>query len=434
MDFHLPKWLPRLSGLSRFAFICLCVAMVLMVAWVNLDLRGMQARSGGLPFGVFSLPDGSVLTQDFAYNRLFLKGIQEHVAANPYRLADQEKIVRHMVPDGKTGMTHAYSPVAFVLMQPLLAVDGGTAYLLYTSLCAVGILLLFYFCLLPAVETPSQLYALMICSVSICVLAAFTVGQSALVTTTFIGIFWCLLKRREVDGSLLNDVALAVLFWAVCLKPSLAIIPGALLLGARAWRPLAVGAVMLLVTWVSCAGYYGGLVTGLSDYLYLLNHYNNADFTPFLQRGYETEAQKHVTRVLFSLDRGLITGSCLIFLVLRWTRFITGSEQFQATVWAFLLISPYLLPSENWIMCLLVVEGAFFKSRNLVLIVGKLLLLAAVLDLRSGVTSSLAVDSYLKWFLLAWIVAEWAMERAAVKRGRGVFVPRRSLAVQLRVS
>jgi hypothetical protein len=385
-----------------------------------------KSEMQNLPFGVFMLPDGSVATQDFAYNRLFLKGIKERLVLHPYRLADQEKLVRHMVPEGKTGMTHAYSPVAFVMMQPLLDVSGGAAYLVYTTLCAGGISLLFYFYLLPLTKCPSQIYALLVCAFSVCVIAAFTVGQSALVTTTFIGFFWSRLKRREVSRSIVGDVLIAVLFWAVCLKPSLAIIPGALLLGAKAWRPVAFGALLLLTTWTCFAGYYGGWWTGFWDYLYLLNHYNNADFTPFMQRGYETDDQKRVTLLLFSLDRVLVLVSCLTLVILRWRRRITGSEQFQATVWAFLLLSPYLLPSENWILCLLVVEGSFFQSKNLALIAGKLLLLGAILDLRSGVTFSWPVDAHLKWLFFAWIVTEWLLGLRAVKREvtRVEFAPR----------
>jgi len=406
----------RLGGLSRFFFICLCVVCALLVLWVNLSLTTLQAKSRtqNLPFGVFSLPDETIVTQDFAYNLLYLKGIQERLVSHPYRLEDQEKLMRRMVPEGKTGMTHAYSPVAFVLALPLLSISGGHAYLLYTILCAGGILLLFYFYLLPLVESPAQIYALLACTISVCVIAAFTVGQSALITTTFLGAFWCWLKRRPASASITDDILIAAFFWALCLKPSLALIPLALLLGARAWRPLALGLLLLLTTWICVATYYGGWWTGFWDYLFLLNHYHNADFTPFMQRGYETANEKHLTSLLFSLDRGLILISCLALLILRWTRRITGSEQFQGMVWAFLLFSPYLLPSENWILCLLVVEGSFFQSKNLAAIAVKLLLLAAILDLRSGVTFPWPVDTYLKWLLFAWIVAEWLQAKRTI--------------------
>jgi hypothetical protein len=404
-----PKVFSRLNGLSRFFFICLCAACACLVLWVNVSLTTLQAknRAQHLPFGVFSLPDGTIVAQDFAYNLLFLKGIQERLVSHPYRLEDQEKLMRRMVPEGTSGMTHAYSPVAFVLALPLLSISGGHAYLLYTILCAVGILLLFYFYLLPLVESPLQIHAFLACTISVCLIAAFTVGQSALITTTFLGAFWCLLKRRAASSSILIDSLIAALFWALCLKPGVALIPLALLLGARAWRPLALGLLLLLATWLCVADYYGGWWTGLGDYLHLLNHYHNADFTPFMQRGHETADEKHLTSLLFTLDRGLILISCLTLLILRWTRRITGSEQFQGMVWAFLLLSPYLLPSENWVMCLLVVEGSFFQSKNPVVIAGKLLLLCAILDLRPGVTFPWPVDAYFKWLLLVWIVVEW---------------------------
>jgi len=403
-----PKVFSSLNGLSRFFFICLCGVCPFLVLWVNISLTNLQAKSRvqNLPFGVFSIPDGTIVTQDFAYNLLYFKGIQERLVSHPYRLEDQEKLMRCMVPEGKSGMTHAYSPVAFVLALPLLSISGGHAYLLYTILCAVGILLLFYSYLLPLVESPPQIHAFLACTISVCLIAAFTVGQSALITTTFLGIFWCLLKPRTATSSILIDSLIAALFWALCLKPSVALIPFALLLGARAWRPLILGLLLLLTTWICVADYYGGWWTGFWDYFFLLNHYNNADFTPFMQRGYETADEKHLTSLLFSLDRGLVLTSCLALIILRWTRRITGSEQFQGLVWAFLLLSPYLLPSENWIMCLLVVEGSFFQSKNPAVITGKLLLLCAILDLRSGVTFPWPVDSYLKWLLFAWIIVE----------------------------
>jgi hypothetical protein len=403
----------RPNRLSRLFFIMLCLIWAFLVFKVNTNLTTLQAgnRVQNLPFGFFSLPNGTIFTQDFAYNLIFLKGVQEHLVTNPYRLDDQEKLMRRMVPEGTRGMTHAYSPVAFVLALPLLSLSGSQAYLLYTILCAVGVLLLFYFYLLPLAESRLQLYAFLVCTISICVIAGLTIGQSALMTTTFLGAFWFLLKRRPTFSSILNDILIAVLFWALCLKPSVAIIPLALLLGERAWRPLALGFLLLGATWLCVAPYYGGWWTGFWDYLFLLNHYNNADFTPFMQRGYETAEQKHLTLLFFSLDRGLVLASCLILLILRWTRLINGSEQFQGMVWAFLLVSPYLLPSENWIICLLVVEGSFFQSKNLAVITGKLLLLGAILNLRAGVTFPWAVDSPLKWLLFAWVVVEWLQAR-----------------------
>ena len=208
--------------------------------------------------------------------------------------------------------------------------------------------LLFYFYLLPRAEVPMQLYALTICAVSVWVVTTFAVGQSSLITTAFLGGFRGLLGGRRANASPIYDLGIALFFWALCLKPSVAFLPVVLLLGAQAWRPLVLGAGLLLFTWISLAGFYGGEWNGLRDYLYLLNHYHNADFTPFMQRAHETDESRRVTDLLFSLERNLILLLSAALLILRWTRRITGSEQFQGMVWIFLLLSPYLLPSENW--------------------------------------------------------------------------------------
>ena len=398
----------RLQKLRRLVFAGLSLWFAVLVFATNSLMVGMQSRNTReLPFGVFSDRNGEVYAQDFSYNMIYFKGIRDKFVAHPYRIADQEKLVRQELPESTSGLTHAYSPVAYVLALPLLCVSGFHAYLLYTVLSAIGILLLFYFDLLPRTEHPLQLAGLTACAVSIWVTGAFAVGQSTLITTTLMGALWYLLRQRTISPSWRTDVLLALVFWALCLKPSVAIMPLMLLPGARAWRSCAIGAGLLLVTWTLVASHYGGWWTGLGDYLHLLNHYHNADFTAFMQRGTESVPEQQWSTFLFSLERTLLLIFSLALLVLGWTRPLTGSEQFQGMVWIFLLFSPYLLPSENWILCLLVVEGSFFQSRNLIASCGKLLFLLGIFDLRAGLTFSEQVDFPLKCVLFVWILSEW---------------------------
>jgi hypothetical protein len=184
-----------------------------------------------------------------------------------------------------------------------------------------------------------------------------------------------------------------------------------LLLGARAWRPLAISAVLLLTTWTAVCGHYGGWLTGLRDYSQFLNHYNNAEMSPFLRRGDETAAGYELTRILFSLDRALLLGLSAALVVLRWLGRISASELFLGLGWAFLLFSPYLLPSELWLLCLLVVEGPFFRAQAWPPAAAKLLLLAAVLDLRDGLFLPIDVNFPLKCLLAAWILWDALRER-----------------------
>jgi hypothetical protein len=399
------------SGLKRWAhlfFVGLCFSTIPLVYWVNHGLQTVQASNPNpnLPFGVFQLPGGGIFTQDFSYNMLYFKGIEEHLVSRPYQLSDQEKMMRQLLPQSASGLSHAYSPVAYVMALPLLSVTGAQSYLIYTTVSAAGILCLYYFCLLPRIRSPGQLCALAICAFSMCVAITFTLGQSSLVTTSLLGVFWFLLQRRSKDSGINLDLGIALLFWALCLKPSVAIIPFALLLGAQAWRVAVLSLIFLLVTWTLVAGHYGGWWTGLQDYQSLLNHYNNADFPPFMQRGQETTLEKAQTLHWFALNRGIVLISFPLLILLRWSRRITASQLFQAVVGIFLLFSPYLLPSEDWILCLLVVEGSFFRSGNFVALLVKLLLLASIMDLRFNLPYPDQTHFVFKCFLFLWIFIE----------------------------
>ena len=401
----------RLKKPQLIVFISLCLWLSLVVFSVNCLLESLHTKSNrSLPFGISS-SNGIVSAQDFAYNMLYFKGIRERLVPHPYRFEDQEKLIRQLLPAMTSGRTHAYSPVAFVLALPLLSLSGREMYLVYTILNALGFALLYYYYLLPKAEYPLQVCALVVCAVSVWLVTTFAVGQSSLLTTTLIGAFWCLLNRRPAASSILVDAAIALLFWMICLKPSVAIIPFMLLLGARAWRVLAMGMGLLLATWIFLGNYYGGWWTGFWDYLYLLNHYHDAGFTPFLQTTNDPAQDKQLTLLFFSLKRNLLLFSSLALLFLRLTRRITGSDHFQGMVWAFLLFSPYMMPSENLILCLLVVEGSFFQSENRLLVYGKLLLLIGILDLRTNVTFIPQADFQLKCLLFFWILAEWFQTR-----------------------
>jgi hypothetical protein len=395
---------PNAGKHNRLFFAAVALWILLVTAWINLFFAELEAASvPGLPPGIVQRPNEPIFAQDFAWQMVFFRGIRDGNISRPYTMAGQEDYIRRVLPQVQSGMTHAYSPVAFVLALPLIATPGQGAYLIYTTLCALGIVLLYGAWLVPRATSAPRLIALGLCACSLCLVFGFLVGQSAILTTTLLGALWAILQtRREATWG--NDLLLAILFWALCLKPSVTIIPAMLLLGARAWRPLALGAALLLATWTAVCGHYGGWLTGLRDYSQFLNHYNNAEMSPFLRRGDETAAGYELTRILFSLDRALLLGLSAALVVLRWLGRISASEQFLGLGWVFLLFSPYLLPSELWILCLLVVEGPFFRRQSWPLAMGKLLLLAAVIDLRDGLFLPIDVNFPLKCLLAAWIL------------------------------
>jgi hypothetical protein len=403
-----------LQRLIKLLCVFLCLWFPLIGFLSNHNMAALERDSPiHLPFGVFRDSGGNVYLQDFSYNVLYLKGIKERMVPHPYRLADQETLIRRMVPGITAGMTHAYSPVGLVLALPFISVPGAEAYLIYTSFAAIASVLLFCFYLLPRVESRLQLYALSAGALGVCLFVAFQLGQSSLITTPILGAFWMLLQKRTSLTTLSADTLLALLFWILCLKPSLALIPLFLLLGAGAWRVLAIGILLLLATWIFTSGYYGGFWTGLQDYMVLLNHYDNEEFTPFMQRGNDfafaaslTSFDPHLSVHLFSLDRSLVLFSNLALLSLRWTSRITASEHFQGAIWIFLLFSPYLSGSEYWILCLLITEGRFFKSSTFPYAFGKFLLISGIVSF--GTITLLFVC---KWLLFSWIVMESISKR-----------------------
>lgn len=401
--------LARLKVLRRAVFLLLTVWFVLLVLAVNNLMAQLQARSRpDLPFGISS-SNGEIHAQDFSYNMLYLKGIRDHLTSNPYRMSDQIKIMQHLLPGVPAGMAHKYSPVAFVLAQPLLCFSGRNTYLVFTLLSAIATLLLYYFYLLPKAEDTLQLYALTFCATSIWVLTTFAVGQTPMMTTAFAGGFWYFLNGKR--STFHTDFVVAIFFWALCLKPSVAIVPLFVLLGCQAWRALAIGVGLLLVTWTLVANFYGGWWTGLFDYLHLLSHNDAAELPSYMQRDYHSEQDKQWEALIFTLNRNLLLCSSLALVLLAWMRRITHSELFQGMVWAFLLFSPYLMPSENIILCLLVVEGSFFRSTNRFLNYSKLLLVIGIMDLRASVTFPTQVDFPLKCVLFVWVLTDLILNR-----------------------
>jgi hypothetical protein len=404
------------AALVQFALILLAGFFLVLIAWLNRPGSDLQSyRAAHLPFGCIPSPGGGFAVQDFAYNLMYLRGIEDRVVAHPYRQADQETLIHHAMPTAGSGMCHAYSPVALVLAQPFLALPPSAAYVAFSLLAALAFLLLYSFDLLPRMVDRLQLYLLLVCAVNITVVTAFAVGQSALVTTPLVGAVWFLLRRGERGPWTL--LGLALLTWALCMKPSIAIIPLALLVGARAWSALGLTALLLAITWAVLGPFYGGWWSGLHDYSALLGHYYESAMIPFMRdvftRHGDTGANAYFSTLFpghsglfFTASRLLFLGLTAFLLALRWTGRLTPSQHFRGMIWTFLMLCPYLLPSEDCIICLLIVEGGFFRSRNVWRNGALVLLMLAIMNLRAGLTFPGQINFPLKCGLLVWMAVD----------------------------
>jgi len=400
----------------RFVLVVLAFFFFALIAWLNRPGSDLQLyKKAGLPFGCIPSPQGGYAVQDFSYNLLYLRGIAEQVVAHPYRQEDQVALIHHALPTASSGMCHAYSPVALVLAQPFLALPPPVAYVAFSLLAAGATLALYGLDLFPRAVDRLQIYLLVICAISITEVTALAVGQTALLTTPVIGaVAWLL--RRERRG-IWTTVALALLTWALCLKPSLALIPVALLLGARAWAALGLTALLLAATWAALGPLYGGWWEGLRDYDVLLHHYYQDAMIPFMRDVFTRHPDTGANAVFstlfpghsglfFTASREAFLAMTALLVALRWLGRIDFSQHLRGMIWVFLMLCPYLLPSEDTILCLLIVEGRFFRAGGMARNVALVVLLLAIMNLRAGLTFPGQINFPLKCGLLVWMGVE----------------------------
>ncbi len=334
-------------------------------------------RAAGVPFGVhvFEGTD-QLVSQDFSMHLNFLREIWQQKVAHPYQLADQEEMIRHWYPRIATGMPHAYSPVLMVAAAPFLALPPDWASFGMTVLNALLLIALTAWYLLPRIKNSVQAGAVLGAFFSYVLLDVFLMGQTSIVTTCLLAGGVILLETRSKRTGrerLLADLLLGLILYLLAIKPSVGLILVALIIGERIWITLLACGVGLLLTWALLANHYGGLIAGLQDYLWILNHYCQADMTPFLRPGLAPGISTNFTSALtifapehnatiFLASRLIFEGLIFALIVARWFKRISFSTQLQGLLWTFLLFCPHLLVTEDFVICLLIVEGNFFRA------------------------------------------------------------------------
>ena len=332
--------------------------------------RPRTADGQALPYGARIAPQGGFIVQDFSVHRNYLRQIRDHAADRPYRLEDQEGMFRRWLPLAATGEPHAYSPAALLLSLPWLSLPPRAAFTAFTLFNIAAALLLLGWGILPRVKNLAQAAAVLAAFAGQSFLTTIMIGQSSVLTTCGLACGWFLLRWRQ---SVWRGLGAGAVLWALAAKPSAAVILLALVLGARAWLALGTAVILTILSWLVLAGHYGGLETGVRDYLSLLGRYHAVGMTPFMAGGMLPQNCTNLNSFLmrlapglggraFFLSQVLFAGSLAGVTLLRWAGRISLSEQFQALLLAFLLFCPHLGFTEDWAICLFVAEGAFFRE------------------------------------------------------------------------
>ncbi len=392
------------------ALVFLCAVLLCGLAFQDGFLiwpaRPRTADGQALPYGARIAPQGGFIVQDFSVNSNYLRQIRDHAAARPYRLEDQESMFRRWFPLAGSGEPHAYSPAALLLSLPWLSLPPRAAFTAFTLLNVAAALILLGWGVLPRVKNLAQAAAVLVAFAGQSFLITIRIGQSSVLTTCGLACGWFLLRGGR---SVWRGLGAGAVLWALAVKPSAAVILLALVLGAQAWLALGTAVILTIFTWLALAGHYGGLGTGVRDYFSLLGRYYAAGMTPFMAGGLLPQNCTNLNSFLlclapglggraFFLSRILFVGSLAGVTLLRWAGRISLSAQFQALLLAFLLFCPHLGFTEDWVICLFVVEGAFFREGAAPWL--KAALVAAVVCLHGGWVFPA------KLILSAWWLAE----------------------------
>jgi hypothetical protein len=408
---------PMLPRIRRWIF-CFVAVVAVSSLWI-MPKFWSATRPASVPYGVVFIPGTDNFgTQDFAYNLNYLRQIWRKTVDHPYRLPDQEQMVKAWYPRISFGLLHAYSPVALVMALPLLMMKVEWAYFFCTFLNAALLVLLTWFYLLPRMKNSVQACAVLASFLGYVLFDVFLMGQTSIVTTSLLAAGFVLLENRSKRAGrslLFCDLVLGIILFILAAKPSVAMILIAMLIGEGIWRSLILAGAGLALTWMLLANHYGGYWTGLQDYLWLINHYCQADMTPFMRPGLTPAISTNFTSYLtvlfpahsegnFLVSRLLFQGLILVLVMTRWMKRISLSTQFQGLLWTFLLFCPYLLVTEDFAVCLLAVGGAFFRPGPGAFF--KVLLVLLLVNMCMGTWTTLPLFFSIKLALALWWLAD----------------------------
>ena len=400
--------------IHRTCFQAVIVIGVLVFLYSILSPAVKVPASGYVVLPATATSPASYRFCDFAVHFNYLRQIRHHEIDRPYTYQGQVRMMTNWLPGARSGMPHAYSPVALLLMWPLFRLDTGTALLVVKILDLVLLLVLVLGYLRVRAATPTQAIAVLAACCGLSFFATICVGQTSVFTTFVLALGWTLLQRQHDLKRLHPEIAplsLALVLWFLAFKPSIAMVWFTVLLGTKSWRAVTWAALFLIVTWLALGPFYGGWIVGLQNYAYFIGHYYMEAFPPFLQPGATPQMNTNFNSFLVMLDPGLgafsfklnqvlfqVTNIAVILLC--WTKRFTVSQLFQAAIWNYLVFCPQLCATEDWVICLLVVEGNFFRPA--LTTVFKIALLWAIVNLRWGCLTDWPLFFPAKLALASW--------------------------------
>jgi hypothetical protein len=333
-------------------------------------------------FSTYAVPDKTRWAyQDFTAHFNFVREAWKSSGLRAYTEAGHRALAAAWLGETPVrGLAFAYSPILFVLLLPLLPLASGTAYFIFAAASGLAVACLLHRVLLPRLSGGIwPLFPLLICLFSTAFFNNLIIGQTALLTTAAVGAGWALLydpaARRWKTATGKTDLLLATLLFCLAAKPHVALVFGVLLLAARRWRAIGAAATAILAAALLVAPKLGGWPLWWQDYLRLITHYNRADAGAFLRESINPAIATSFIQPLHrftALPDAAASALCstlwltllaAAFVGLR-KKFFSPERFFQCTVLGFLLFSPNLMATEDFLLLLLLMDNPLSgKSR-----------------------------------------------------------------------
>lgn len=356
-----------------------------------------DAARQGWPAGTLQkLKNGNYLFGDYQAHRAIVERILNKTTSRPYTQEGQKEIFKNWIPTATQGLPHAYSPTTGLLLAPFVWMDVWTGYYVYVAINLALLAALLNGYLLPRARNNWELAAIGIFCLSLSVMHIIGIGQTAILTLGALALLWHLVydpeQKRLYPSKWFQDVVLGVILFLLSAKPPMALLAGAVLLGARRWRAASLGAALFAANFTLMLPYYGGWPYAVTDYLSFLQHYNREDLEPFFRECLNYGGASDPTGFmgkLFGLPEQTTMRLCQLVtfivmpatIVLAWLKKIGPSTAFQIQLTLFLIASPFLRTSEDIAIVLLVAEGCLFGIQSRFVEITKLILFFLLMNL-----------------------------------------------------
>jgi hypothetical protein len=328
--------------------------VLLLAGWVV--VRVLRPAVGDRDYFVRYDEAGGLRVQDFASHLRFTRAVWSGLAREGHGSVYTPAAHLHFMRDwsGQPGevanraLPFGYSPTMLLVLGPLCWLPEVWAYVAWTGLSLAAI----WWMLSPG--RPLALVAAL-CFLSPPCLDCLALGQTALLTTAGL-LFLATRSVKEPPNDWRSDLAEAMVLWLLTAKPPVAVTAGVGMLVCQRWRPIALAALMTLLSTFALMPLLGSGWAG--DYLHLVTRYDAERADPAFAWSLIPSYMSNL-RAILNLYLGIADGtaskigslwwaaSLAGLTVFGWKRSLSPGKAWSLAILAYVLFAPHVNFTED---------------------------------------------------------------------------------------